>query len=163
YTKLIIILVSLVLITLIKKESVHNYLNKLSVALLILAIANLLLSFDPKKLSPENIALKQTSDYLNTLAINGKEIYYNHAFIPFYSDKFYKESPMNFKRLLTGNLKDAKPGSIMIWDSHYSYRPKDMKNDVQLEMLKNDSAYKLLQTINSNDNRFSSFVFEKVN
>jgi len=163
YTKLIIVLVSFVLITFIKKEPASDYLNKLSVALILLAVANIFLSFNPKKLSPENLALKQTSDYLSTLDINGREIYYNHTFVPFYTDKYYKESPKKFKRLISENLKDAKPGSIMIWDSHYSYRPKDMKNDVQLEILKNDSNYKLLQNINSSDGRFASFVFEKVN
>lgn len=163
YTKLIIILVSFILITLMKKEPVYNYLNKLSAGLIILAVVNLLLSFNPKKLSPENVALKQTSDYLNTHDVNGKEIYYNHTFIPFYSDSYYKNFPGNFKRLISENIKTAKPGSILIWDSHYSYRPKDMKNDVQLETIKNDSAYKLLQTINSSDGRFASFIFEKVN
>lgn len=163
YTKFFIIIISLALIAFIKKDPAAEYLNKLSVALLLLAVINLFVSFNPKKLSPENIALKETSDFINTLNINGKEIYYNHSFIPFYNDRYYRESPENFKRLITDNLKDVKPGAIIIWDSHYSYRPNDMKNDVQLELLKKDSAYKLIKNINSGDGRFSSFIFEKIN
>ncbi|MDQ3021122.1 MAG: hypothetical protein M3R36_11215 [Bacteroidota bacterium] len=163
YTKFIIIVISLVLIALIKKEPSKDYLNKISTALLLLAIINLFISFNPKKLSPENIALKETSEFINTLNINGKEIYYNHTFVPFYNDKYYRESPQNFKRLISENLKEVKPGALLIWDSHYSYRPKDMGNDIQLERLKNDSAYKLLKNINSSDGRFGSFIFEKIN
>ncbi|MGB4853214.1 MAG: hypothetical protein WBQ38_12945, partial [Ignavibacteria bacterium] len=124
---------------------------------------NLALSFNPKKLSPENIAVKETSEFISSLNLKDKEVFYNHTFIPFYNDKYYRESPGNFKRLISENLKNAGQGSIVIWDSHYSYRPKDMKNDVQLEVLKNNPGYKLLKNVNSSDGRFASFVFEKVN
>jgi hypothetical protein len=163
YTKFFIIVFSFLLILTINKMPVNDYLNKLSVALLILAVVNLFLSFNPKKLSSENLLLKQTSDYLNTIDIHGKELFYNHTFIPFYTDNLYRESPDNFKRLITENLKGAKPGSVIIWDSHYSYRPTDMKNDVKLEDLKNNTDYKLLNNINSSDGRYSTFIFEKIN
>lgn len=163
YTKFFIIVFSFILILTINKMPVTDYLNKLSVALLILAVVNLFLSFNPKKLSSENALLKQTSDYLNTIDIHGKELFYNHTFIPFYSDNLYRESPDNFKRLITENLKSAKTGSVIIWDSHYSYRPTDMKNDVKLEDLKNSADYKLLNSINSSDGRYSTFIFEKIN
>lgn len=163
YTKFVIIILSVLLIAVIKKEPVSDYLNKLSAVLLLLALVNLVLSFNPKKLSPENIAVKETSEFIGSLNLKDKEVFYNHTFIPFYNDKYYRESPDNFKRLISENLKNARQGSIVIWDSHYSYRPKDMKNDVQLEVLKNNSGYKLLKNVNSSDGRFASFVFEKVN
>ncbi|MEO8665087.1 MAG: hypothetical protein ABI462_06295 [Ignavibacteria bacterium] len=163
YSKFFIITASVVLIALIGKESPVNYLNKLSVALLFLSLISLYLSFTPKKLSAENVALKQTSEFINTIDINGRDIFYNHTFIPFYSDDHYRTAAKSFKRLLIENIKTAKKGDIVIWDSHYSYRPKDLKNDVQLETLKSDSTYKLLKSINSSDGRFGSFVFEKVN
>ena len=107
--------------------------------------------------------MKETSEFISSLNLKDKEVFYNHTFIPFYNDKYYRESPGNFKRLISENLKNAGQGSIVIWDSHYSYRPKDMKNDVQLEVLKNNPGYKLLKNVNSSDGRFASFVFEKVN
>ena len=163
YTKFAVIIISVLLISVIKKEPLADYLNKLSAALLLLAAVSLILSFNPKKLSSENIAIKETSDFIGSLDLKGKEVYYNHTFIPFYSDRYYRESPENFKRLISENLKNAGQGSIVIWDSHYSYRPKDMKNDVQLEVLKNNPGYKLLKNINSSDGRFASFIFEKIN
>ncbi|MEP7145557.1 MAG: hypothetical protein ABI792_00970 [bacterium] len=163
YTKFFIIIASIALIALMKKEPAGNYLNKLSLAFLILSLVSLFLSFNPKKLSAENVALKQTSEFINTLDINGRDIFYNHTFIPFYSDNHYRAASKNFKRLISENIKTAKKGDLVIWDSHYSYRPKDLKNDVQLETLKNDQNFKLLKNVNSSDGRFASFVFEKVN
>jgi len=163
FTKFFVIMSALAVIILMKKDPASDYLNKLSIIFILLAAANLFISFKPKQLSPENVALKQTSEYLGSLDLAGKEIFYNHSFIPFYNDKYYRESPKSFRRLIIENIKEVKPGSLIIWDSHYSYRPKDMMNDVQLEQLKKDSTYRLLKNINSSDGRFGSFVFEKVN
>jgi len=163
YTKLMIIILCFAAVALFKKEPVADYLNKLSIVLLLIAIINLFLSFTPKTLSSENVALKQTAEFMSTLNLNGKEVLYNHTFVPFYNDKYYKDAPGNFKRLLNENLSNVKPGAIIVWDSHYSYRPKDLKNDVKLETLQSDSSYKFLKQINSSDGRFSSFVFEKLN
>ena len=163
YSKFFIIGISFALILIFKKEKTAEYLNKLSVAFLILSIAYLFLNFNPKKLTPENLAVKQTSEFLKTIDTKGKDIYFNHSFIPFYNDGYYRESPESFKRLISENIKDAKPGSVLIWDSHYSYRPEDMKNDIKLETLQNNPSYKLLNRINSSDGRFAAFVFEKIN
>ena len=163
YSKFFVIVVAFLLIAVIKKEPVTDYLNKLSVTLLILSAVYLSMSFNPKKLSAENILLKQTTEFLKTIDLKGKDLYYNHTFIPFYTDDYYRESPDNFKRLISENLKESKPGSIIIWDSHYSYRPNDMKNDVKIEDLKNNPDFKLLKNINSTDGRFTIFVFERIN
>jgi len=163
YSKFFVIAISFLIILLIKKEPAVEYLNKVSAVLLMIAIVYLMISFTPKVLSTENVALKETSEYLNTLDLKDKEILYNHTFIPFYSDELYRESPEKFKRLILENLKDIKPGTIIVWDSHYSYRPKDMLNDVQLETLEKDSTYKLLNKIVSSDQRFGAFIFEKSN
>ncbi|MBK9331770.1 MAG: hypothetical protein IPM96_05015 [Ignavibacteria bacterium] len=163
YVKFFMIVASFLIILLVKKEPVTEYLNKVSAVLIALAVIYLTLSFTPKELSSENLALKQTSDYLNTLDLNDREVLYNHTFIPFYSDKHYRNNPASFKRLISENLNDIKPGTIVIWDSHYSYRPKDMLNDVQLETLEKDSTYKLLNKIISADQRFGAFIFEKTN
>ncbi|HRI85484.1 MAG TPA: hypothetical protein PK536_08555 [Ignavibacteria bacterium] len=163
YTKFFMIVISFLIILIVKKDPVTEYLNKVSAVLFAIAVIYLTISFKPKELSSENLAMKQTSDYLNTLDLKDREVLYNHTFIPFYSDEHYRKNPSSFKRLISENLKEIKPGSIVIWDSHYSYRPKDMLNDVQLETLEKDSTYKLLNKIISGDQRFGAFIFEKTN
>lgn len=160
YSKLMIISVCLLLILLFKKDPSAEYLNKLSISFLIMSVLYLYLNFTPKILTPENLALKQTSEFLKSIDISGREIYFNHSFIPFYTDEEYRKNPENYKRLITENLKNAKPGSVIVWDTHYSYRPNDMKNDVKIDALQDTSRYKLHTRINSPDGRFSAFVFE---
>ena len=160
YSKLMIVSVCFLLILLFKKEPLAEYLNKLSISFLIMSVIYLYLNFTPKMLTQENIALKQTSEYLKSIDINGKEIYFNHSFIPFYTDEVYRKNPDNYKRLIKENLKNAKPGSVIVWDTHYSYRPDDMKNDVKLDALQDTSKFKLHTRINSPDGRFAAFIFE---
>lgn len=163
YTKFFIIMAAFTVILLLKKDSSADYVNKLSIILILIAVFYLYVSFNPKKLSSENVALKQTSEFINSIDYKGKEIYYNHSFIPFYQDNYYRESPDKLVWLVSESLKNAKPGSIIIWDSHYSYRPKDMKTDVRIEDLKDNPDFRLLKTVSSADGRFTSFVFEKLN
>ena len=58
------------------------------------------------------------------------------------------------------SLEEAPKGTIIIWDSHYSYRP-EYKNDTKLDYLQNNKNFKLLNQIESTDRRFAAFIFEK--
>lgn len=160
YSKLMIIGVCVLFVMLFKKEPVAEYLNKLSAVFLLMSVIYLYFNYTPKILTPENLALKQVSEFLKSIDISNKEIYYNHSFIPFYTDDVYRKNPGNYKRLIMENIKSAKPGSVFVWDTHYSYRPADMKNDVPLDALQDTSKYKLYTRINSPDGRFSAFIFE---
>ena len=162
YTKVIFIVVFFGAVMMLRNVSKVKYLDQLSVFLIVLSVVYLFTSTDPKKLSPENISLKETSEFVDGIPdINNKEKLSNHTFILFYS-KFYKDKPDEYKKLDMKNLQEAPKGSIVIWDSHYSYRP-EFKNDVQLEVLqKNNAGYKFLKQIVSPDQRFASFIFEKL-
>ncbi len=57
-------------------------------------------------------------------------------------------------------LKLIKSGDVVIWDSHYSYRP-EFKWDVPFDYLYKDTLnYKLIHQINKN-NKFAAFIFQK--
>ena len=162
YSKVIFIIVFFGAVILLRNASRTKYLDQLSVLLVVLSVVYLLTSTEPKKLSPENISIKETSEYIDGIpGVNDKEKLANHIFIPFYS-KSYKSNPDEYKKLDMKNLQEAPKGSIVIWDSHYGYRP-EFKNDVQLDVLqKNISGYKFLKQIVSPDQRFASFIFEKL-
>jgi hypothetical protein len=59
------------------------------------------------------------------------------------------------------SLEDAPKGSLIIWDSHYSYRP-EYKNDTKLEYLQNNPDFKFITQFTSTDMRFAAFIFEKI-
>jgi hypothetical protein len=160
YTKIIFVGLFLILSVVLWNESRTKYLNTLGVSLIILAIVHLYF-VDTKKLSPENISVKETAEYLDTIPdLKDKEKLTNHTFIMFYSNQ-YKENQRSFKKLDLKNLNEAPKGSIVIWESHYGYRP-EFKNDVQMEVLQDTTKYKLIKQIVSSDKRFGSFIFEKL-
>ena len=161
YTKLIFVILFLGLSAALWSNSKFNYLNKLSITLVILAALHLYFGVQPRKLSPENVAVKETSDYVSGISgLDAREKLSNHTMIQFYSPS-YRTNPLTFKKLDSKELAAAPKGTIVIWDSHYSYRP-EFQNDVKLETIEKDSAdYKLLKQIVSNDRRFGSYIFEK--
>jgi hypothetical protein len=60
------------------------------------------------------------------------------------------------------SLSEAPKGSIIIWDSHYSYRP-EYSNDTKLDYLQSNPDFKPINQFISSDKRFAAFIFEKIN
>lgn len=159
YFKIIFVALFFILSVALWNESRTKYMSSLGIALVILAAVHLYF-VEPKKLSPENISVKETAEFLDNITeAKGKEKLTNHTFIMFYSSQ-YKEDQKLFKKLDLKNLNEAPKGSYIIWESHYGYRP-EFKNDVQLDVLRDTVKYKFIKQIISQDQRFASFIFEK--
>lgn len=161
FTKLIFVLLFLALSVALWSNTKYDYLNKLSIALVVLAILHLYFGMDPRKLSPENITVKETADYMEGIKdFDSRAKLANHTLLLFYS-KSFRNDPQKFEKLDMKNLAAAPKGSIIEWDSHYGYRP-EFSNDVKLETIQKDSVnYKFLKQTVSADKRFASFIFEK--
>lgn len=161
FTKLIFVLLFLALSVALWSNTKYDYLNKLSIALVVLALLHLYFGVEPKKLSPENITVKETADYIEGIKdFDSRAKLANHTLLLFYS-KSFKNNPQKFEKLDMKDLAAAPKGSIIVWDSHYGYRPEFL-NDVKLETIQNDSVnYKFLKQTVSADRRFASFIFEK--
>src|SRR4030095_2346277 len=90
-----------------------SYMNTFSVAVIMLAAVHLYF-VEPKKLSPENITVKETAEYVDNLPeISAREKLANHTFLLFYSSH-YKEKPDSYKRLNSKTLSEAPKGSYII-------------------------------------------------
>lgn len=161
YKKFIFLLIILFQILVFSRKDLNEYLKKLSISLLLTAVIYLSLDFEPKKLSSENITIKNTVTYLNTLENTNRNIYCNHTLLFFFSEN-YKNEIDKYKSITYKNLSEASKGSLVVWDSHYGYR-KEWGLDVDYNYLKNNSDYKFLKNLASNDGVFSVFVFEKIN
>jgi hypothetical protein len=159
YIKIIFVVLFFILSIALWNESRTRYMSTLGIALVILASVHLYF-VEPKKLSPENISVKETAEFLDTIGeAKDKEKLTNHTFIMFYSNQ-YKQNQKLFKKLDLKNLNEAPKGSYIIWESHYGYRP-EFKNDVQLDVLRDSTKYKFIKQLVSQDQRFGSFIFEK--
>jgi hypothetical protein len=126
----------------------------------ILVIGYTFYSEKPKQQGPENISVSKIAEWYKQNADKSMPVLYNHSLILFYGD-VYGEQKKNFKMLNMKALEEAPKGTIVIWDSHYSYRP-EYKNDTKLEFLQNNTNYKLLNQLVSSDRRFGAFIFEKL-
>lgn len=159
YIKLIFVVLFLILSVVLWNESRTKYTLTLGIALVILGAVHLYF-VEPKELSPENISVKETAEFIDTINdAKDKEKLTNHTFIMFYSNQ-YKQNQKLFRKLDLKNLNEAPKGSYIIWESHYGYRP-EFKNDVQLDVLKDTVKFKFIKQIVSQDQRFGSFIFEK--
>lgn len=159
YTKIIFVILTILFSAVLWNSNRQKYLGNLGLLLVILSAVHLYF-VEPKKLSPENITVKETAEFIDSIPESDKkEKLTNHSFIMFYSGQ-YKNNQQLFKKLDQKNLAEASSGSIIIWESHYGYRP-EFKNDVQLETLRDSTKYKFIKQIISQDQRFGSFIFEK--
>jgi hypothetical protein len=163
YGKFFFIAGLLVITFLFSRQRVNQYLNQISVAILLLAIVSLFFMFKPKQLSPENQAVKQVSEYIQSLGIENKNVFTSHSFVMFFSDEMFRKNTERFMFLQRKNVDEhAKPGDIIIWESHYGGR-EELGYDIEFEDLQNNPDYNLLEEIVSTDRRFAAYVFEKVN
>jgi hypothetical protein len=161
YSKFLFILILMATAVMLWSDSKTKYLNNMSMLVVVLAIIYLFINFEPKELSAENIKIKEAAEFVdNNYSIDGKQVLSNHAFLPFYS-KQYKDNVTSYKPIQQGTLADAPSGSIIVWETHYGYRP-EWGNDVNIDVLINDSAkYKIVNQILWDPRGAGAYIFEK--
>jgi hypothetical protein len=124
FMKAIFIALSIAAIAVFPIKKPKDYLNKVSLSLITLAIIYLALDFKPKQMSQENLTVKATSEYLSTMNIpTDAKIYTNHLLIKFYF-KDYKNFAHRFSPIKSNTdlINNAPKGSVIIWEPHYGFR-----------------------------------------
>jgi hypothetical protein len=160
YTAAIFVTLFIALTFVLGSAGKRDSIEKLGIALVLVSFSYIYFVAH-KQLSPENISVKETAEFLDTLPdLKDKEKLTNHTFIMFHSN-LYKQNIPSFKKLDMKNLNEAPKGSIIIWESHYGYRP-EFKNDVPFETFNDTTKYKLIKQFTSSDKRFASFIIEKL-
>ena len=128
---------------------------------------------DPYPLAPEDKTMKnlarwfelQSSRESKNKPINiNNQIFANHALFFYYLDKSKYEFPKTVKPINKENIKASEIGSIIIWDSHYSYRPNRKNKKLSDSYFENrPHEFKLIKKFTSSDNRFKAKIFVKTN
>lgn len=117
----------------------------------------------PYKLSDENIAIRQLVQKINKQqALKSKPLYCNHSNIWYYWLTETNERKMPTGSLDSASIEAAPIGSLMVWDSHYGYRPNRTPGSVMPEYFEKN-GYKFLEPlmITAKDRNFQIAVFEK--
>lgn len=159
YLKLVAVVLltagSVIFISWSGEKKVMNFI----VLLLILTLGYTFYTEKPKEQSPENITISRVAEFYETNFKNAPEVLYDHSLVIFYGKVFGSEKS-KFKILNTKSLDESPKGTLVIWDSHYSYRP-EYKNDCKLDLLENNNNYKPVNQFVSSDKRFAAYLFEK--
>lgn len=164
FGKFAVVSVILILSAFMYSNDSRAYLNKLSVTLIVISAVYFFISFEPRKLSAENLTVKQVGEYLDKPELSEKKIYITTQLtgpIVLFGD-IQSERKKKFIHLNSENVSKAEKGDLVIWDSHYGYRP-EYKNDLKLESLEDNPDFKKIKQFNSNDNIFKTYIFEKIN
>lgn len=160
YSRLISIALIVVVVLFNMNVSARSTINALALTVIVVSIGYTFMTEKPKQESPENKYVAQIAGWYNQTANKDAEVLYNHSLIFFYGDIF-GEQKKHFKVLNHKSLNEAPKGTIVIWDSHYSFRP-EYKNDVQVNSLQDSTKFKPLTQLVSPDKRFGVFIFEKL-
>lgn len=161
FTKILFLGIFFIATLVISRSNVQKYLNTVAIVGIILAAGYLAMNYEPRKLNPENEAIIKIGEYVNTPEIKDKNVYYTNSNILFFGD-IHGERGKKFQTLNMENLSKSPKGSIIIWDTHYGYRP-EYKKDVKLDVLKDSTNYRLLNQFMSTDRKFAAYAFEKLN
>jgi hypothetical protein len=159
YVSLLFTLGSVACLLIIAKQ------KQLTTAFTIIALLFALFSVRPFKASPEDITMETVTNSIIAKGYTDKEIpiYTNHVLFKYFFDK--KKRHTYDKQIYSDSLslQTAPVGSIILWESHYGYRPKLNPNTVNPSYFqRRPNQYTLLQNRISTDQRFQALVFEKI-
>jgi hypothetical protein len=159
YVPLLFTLGSLACLLLISKQ------KQLTTAFAVISLLFVVFAVRPFKASPEDITMETITNSIIAKGYTDREtpIYSTHILFKYYYDK--KKHGIYDKQIYADSLslQTAPAGSIIIWESHYGYRPKLNKNTVNADYFqRRPQQYTLLQNRISTDKRFQALVFEKI-
>lgn len=160
YANLFVIIIAFMFVLMFSNVSKKVYLTKLSIALIIISVLSLWITYEPRQLSSENVAVKNLAERIDAYEnIGDKKVLTNHNVLKFYSTA-YKNNPTSFKSIDSESVDQLPSGSIILWESHYGYRP-EWGLDVSLEMLQDTTKFTLVDQLITPDQRFGAFIFQK--
>ncbi len=123
-----------------------------------------------RKIQPEERTVKKAAVWYDKQLKQGKlftednQVVCAHNLFYFYLDKNkneYKKTPEN--NLIKEVTDTLKKGDLVIWDSHYGYRPKLRPTSQQYDFYEKNPNFQKIQYYQSSDRRFTIVFFQKTN
>ncbi|MBO6534707.1 MAG: hypothetical protein JJ966_00705 [Balneolaceae bacterium] len=138
-----------------------QWINRLIIGVSLLGI---LLTVRPKNLSEEDQIVKVASAWIDQNYTQGTQWIFSHTLIPYYLNKVPQDFEPNSKRVKLDAVQTAEIGSIIVWDAHYSYRPRRDSSTLPLDyFLQNPDQFEQIKDPISTQNQvFSMYFFKKI-
>jgi hypothetical protein len=128
---------------------------------LVIGIAFTIIDEKPIMLDPERKCLETAAGWIKKNNYGDRDILCNHIYFYKTMGAIYGED-QKIKPLSFESLKEAPKGTIIIWESHYSYFPI-YGAKVPSKYIEANPNFKLISFIVSSDKSFKAGLFEKIN
>jgi len=133
------------------------------VAVVILVMVLLPLQIEPIERLPEDKTVHEVATWVEKNNALTRYILSNHTLLSYFLNRISQEYPNGHDEITRESVASAPPGTLIIWDSHYSYRPNLRKNTLPHSyFLDRPQEFKLVQSFFSSDMSFGIIVFEKM-
>lgn len=120
----------------------------------------------PKAQTPEEATAMEAARWLAAAdgGLDARPILVSHPVVNLTNDRAAGDYAKGSKAVTGAHIRAAAPGTRIVWDSHYSYRPNLRADDLDYQTLYADSAHFRLvrEPFVSADQTFGIFVFDKI-
>lgn len=134
------------------------------IGLVLLQVLFLLGTEKPYKRTLADSTVEQVVNWAEKNNLFDKPTLMQHTLFYYFTGKVSQEFKNGNGTLITQEtIAEAKPGTVIFWDSHYSYRPNLRPTSVPYTYFtERPNEFKVLGQFISPDQRFGVFVFEKL-
>ncbi len=131
-----------------------------TVLLLVTLVGFTIYAEKPRTLDNEASTVKQAAEWYlgQTEEFQQRPLYGNHVLFRYFADIDINDVNRD-RGLRLETIKDARDGSVVIWDSHYGN--SQFGGNVPMEFFQENPHFKLLQQFVAPDQSFGVLVFEK--
>ena len=120
----------------------------------------------PKTQTLEEATAAEAARWLQSAdgGLDARPLLISHPVVNLTNDSAPGDYAMGSKAVTGATIRAAAPGTRIVWDSHYSYRPRLRADDIDYETLLADTAaFRLVRDpFVSADQSFGIFVFDKL-
>lgn len=112
----------------------------------------------PIDLNREQRVVRQSVEFMKSKGLLDRPLFVSHTWFYLFAglDRWDRtRAPYTQKAAIA----KAAPGSIIVWENHYSWR---LYGDIMLPDLRNDPAWRLIREFEGDDRRFRVVLFERV-
>lgn len=132
----------------------------LMAAIAILTIAHTVQSEPPLKMSEENKTVQSIVEWWRGNNYQARPVLVNHIMFEYFAGLVGIDTVMR-PGLTLRTMREAPPGSILVWESHYGSRP-EYGADAPFDSIRANRSLRPLRQFISSDQRFGAIVFEKI-
>ncbi len=115
----------------------------------------------PRELDAEAATVKQAAEWYleQPEEFQERPLYGNHVLFRYFADISINDKDRD-RPLQMITLKDAQPGDVLVWDSHYGN--SQFGGDVPMEFFEANPAYRILEQFIEPNRTFGVLIFEVV-